>query len=271
VGPVNGAAAPRHPHWHGQWIVPDWPAPRGVRALVTTRAGGFSSGPYASGDGLGGLNLGDATGDRPADVALNQERLRRGLPGMPRWLRQVHGTRVIDVGAAADDGAGPEADAALAACSGVVCAVRVADCLPVLLADTRARGVAAAHAGWRGLAGGVIQETVRALRARLADPQARLLAWLGPAIGPESFEVGPEVLEQMSRRLPRARDAFEPARGDRLRADLFALARQALQAEGVTEVFGGGLCTVKDPLRFYSYRRDRVTGRQAALVWLEGS
>lgn len=265
----SGRAPPRHPAWHPQWIVPDWPVPAGVRALVTTRAGGVSTGPYGCPGGEGGMNLGDGSGDDPADVGRNLERLRRGLPAMPRWLRQVHGTRVVDAGALADGASEPEADAAVALRSGTVCAVRSADCLPVLLADAQARGVAAAHAGWRGLAGGVIENAVRALRAHLGDPQARLLAWLGPAIGPESFEVGPEVLAQMCRRLPQARAAFTPAQGDRLRADLFALARQALLAEGVTEVFGGGLCTVKEPLRFYSYRRDRVTGRQAALVWLD--
>jgi YfiH family protein len=266
--PLQEAAPLRHPLWHAQWIVPDWPVPAGVRALVTTRAGGVSRGPYGGAGGQGGLNLGEATGDEAAHVRRNQELLAGSLPAMPRWLRQVHGRRVVDAGEQDDDPGGPEADAALTLRTGVVCAVRSADCLPVLLADARGRGVGAVHAGWRGLAEGVIEEAVRALRARLGDPQARLLAWLGPAIGPESFEVGPEVLVQMGRRLPRAREAFGPGKGDRLHADLFALARQALVSEGVAEVFGGGLCTVKDPLRFYSYRRDRVTGRQAALVWL---
>lgn len=249
--------------WHPQWIRPDWPAPAGVQALITTRAGGVSHGPWGAGDGGGGLNLGEGS-DAPEAVAANRARLRALLPGDPCWLRQVHGTAVVDAAAAAP---GTVADAAFATRPGVVCAILVADCLPVLLADARGRGVAAAHAGWRGLAGGIIQDTVAALRAALGDPAAPLLAFLGPAIGPARFEVGPEVLEAMRQRLPQAQRAFAPHAPGKYLADLYALARQALAQADVTDVRGGGLCTLDDPGRFYSFRRGSPTGRQAALIW----
>lgn len=257
------AGMPGHAAWHPQWILPDWPAPAGVAALVTTRAGGVSQGPWGAGDGTGGLNLGEGS-DAPAAVAANRARLRAVLPAEPRWLRQVHGTTVVD---AASAPAGAIGDAAFATVPGVVCAVLVADCLPVLLADARGRGVAAAHAGWRGLAGGVIQDTVAALRAALGDPAAPLLAYLGPAIGPARFEVGPEVLQAMQDRLPDAAQAFLAHAPGKYRADLYALARQALGQAGVTHVHGGGFCTLGDPDRFYSFRRGSPTGRQAALIW----
>ncbi len=273
-----GAARYRDAHWHPQWIVPQWPAPPGVHALITTRAGGVSSGPFGTVEGPGGLNLsfGPAppTGEGADDalaVTRNRERLCLGLPRAPCWLHQVHGVRIVD---AAGNGSGaarteaPQADGAFAVVLQVVCCVLVADCLPVLLADVRGRGVAAAHAGWRGLAGGVIQNAVEALRQGIGDRQARILAYLGPAIGPAHFLVGREVLAQMSTRLPQAGAAFEPVGAAQYRADLFALARQALAQVQVDDVFGGGLCTVSDPARFYSYRRDRVTGRHAALIWL---
>ena len=246
-------------------ITPDWPAPPGVRALLTTRAGGASLPPFAAADGSGGRNLGFSEPDPAA--AQNRAALARRLPRDPCWLRQVHGAHVVDADRARP-GALPEGDAAVSARSGTVCCVLTADCLPLLLADARGRAVAAAHAGWRGLAAGVIQNTVRALRAAAADPGARVLAFLGPAIGPQRFEVGPEVRAAMRTLLPDADRAFAPAPGDRLRADIYALARQALAREGIPEedVHGGGLCTVSDP-RFYSYRRDGVTGRQAALIW----
>ncbi len=248
-------------------IALDWPAPAGVCALLTTRAGGASRPPFAAADGSGGLNLGFAEDDPAA--ADNRAALARRLPRAPCWLRQVHGAHVVDADQVAP-GERPEGDAAVAVRPGTVCCVLTADCLPVLLADAQGRAVAAAHAGWRGLAAGVIQNTVRTLRVAAADPGARVLAYLGPAIGPQRFEVGPEVQVVMRTLLPDADAAFAPSRGDRLFADIYALARQALAQEGVAggDVHGGGFSTVDDP-RFYSYRRDGVTGRQAALIWIE--
>jgi hypothetical protein len=271
----------RDPRWDPQWIVPRWPIPREVRALITTRAGGYSTGRFGSVTGQGGLNLGrggppagtqGSQDEKDPAVMRNRERLREALPGAPLWLHQVHGARVIDAAlaaASAAGGAAPQADASFTTSVGVVCAVLTADCLPVLLADVQGRGVAAAHAGWRGLAAGVIQNAVHALRQAVGDSQARILAYLGPAIGPQHFEVGPEVLEAMRQGLPRAQEAFAPGAAGRYRADLFALARQALEQAGVTQVFGEELCTASDPVRFFSFRRDRVTGRQAALIWRE--
>lgn len=250
---------------HPQWIVPQWPAPAAVRALITTRAGGHSQGPWGAIDGGGGMNLGSA-GDDPA-LARNRALLRTLLPGEPRWLQQVHGAEVVD--AARAGAVAPRADAAFATRAGIVCCVLVADCLPVLLADAQGRGVAAAHAGWRGLAAGVIQNAVAALRRAVGDGEARMLAYLGPAIGPTQFEVGPEVLAAMARRLPQAQSAFVATSRGKFRADLGALAQQALLQVGVRDVYGGGLCTVRDPARFYSFRRDGTTGRHAALIWLQ--
>ncbi len=250
-----------------RWLVPRWPAPPGVHALITTRQGGVSQGRWDDGGGGGGLNLGLGS-DAPADVERNRRRLLASLPAAPCWLQQEHGTDIVDAGAAAS---GARADGCYATGVDVVCAVMVADCLPVLLADAAGRAVAAAHAGWRGLAGGVIQNAVAALRTALGDPHAPLLAYLGPAIGPQHFVVGPEVLEAMGRRLPDAARAFHPHAPGKLRADLFALARQALAQAGVTSVHGGGLCTYSDAARFYSYRRDHPTGRHAALIWRSAS
>jgi YfiH family protein len=258
---------------------PAWPAPERVGALMTTRQGGVSSGPYGAGPGSGtgacadspggGLNLAQGEDD-PAAVERNRAILRARLPSDPAWLTQVHGIDVVDATAGASRRAAtPRADASFATRPGVVCAVLVADCLPVLLADVGGRGVAAAHAGWRGLAGGVLQAAVQSLREAIGDPGANLLAWLGPAIGPAHFEVGGEVREAMLATLPDAGEAFSPGQGDRLQADLFALARQALAQAGVHDVHGGGTSTVAEPGRFFSYRRDQGrTGRQAALVWL---
>jgi len=252
---------------HAQWLRPQWPVAANVRALITTRAGGYSTGPWGAGE-QGGLNLGLGSGDAPDVVARNRERLRASLPAPPCWLQQVHGTHIVDAAQPAAGGE-PQADAALSAQPGVICAVLVADCLPVLLADARGRAVAAVHAGWRGLAAGIVQQSVAALRAHLADPAARLLAYLGPAIGPCHFEVGPEVLVAMRQRLPQADAAFTARSNGKFHADLFALAGQALQSCGVTDIHGGGVCTFDDPHRFYSFRRDTPTGRQAALIWLD--
>jgi hypothetical protein len=239
------------------FILPDWPAPPGVRAAVALRTGGASGGPFAS------LNLGGHVGDEPAAVTENRSRLASalGLPGEPLWLDQVHGSQVARFG-------GPErprADAAVAVAAGQVCAVLIADCLPVLLADRAGRCVGIAHAGWRGLAGGVVEQTIRSLPVAPSD----LIAWLGPAIGPEAFEVGPEVREQLIASDPAAAPHFRPGSADRWHADLFGLARERLAAAGVRDIHGGGLCTVSDPGRFFSYRRDGVTGRFAALVWMQ--
>ncbi|MCS6945327.1 MAG: peptidoglycan editing factor PgeF [Sutterellaceae bacterium] len=251
---------------HPDWIVPALPVP-GVRALITTRAGGVSRGPWGAGED-GGMNLGMGSGDRPEDVQANRARLRALLPAEPRWLRQVHGAAVVDAERVLQP---PEADAAVCATPGVVCVVLVADCVPVILADAAGRGVAVAHAGWRGLATGVIQNAVQALRRRLRDPAARLYAFLGPAIGQQHFEVGEEVLRAMRHRLPGAGDAFESCGGHKYRADLVQLARMALAQVNVDWIAGGQWCTYSDRHRFYSYRRDRITGRHAALVWIDPS
>lgn len=239
---------------HPDWIVPDWPAPANVKAFVTTRAGGISAGPYA------GLNLGFRTDDDPLAVEANRRRLLAALPGEPKWLRQVHGCGVVD----ADTLAGiPEADAAVARSPNTVCAVLVADCIPVLLADRTGSAVAVAHAGWRGLAGGVLERAVE----RLARPPEELLAYLGPGIGPRAFEVGADVREAFLAGDAQAEAAFRPRSPGKWMADLFLLARQRLARCGVARIHGGDLCTHSDPRRFYSYRRDGPTGRMAALIW----
>jgi YfiH family protein len=241
--------------FHRDWVVPDWPAPGRVRALVTTRAGGVSAGAYAT------LNLGSRVGDDPACVERNRAVLRACLPSEPRWIRQVHGTRVI---AACEAGPDVEADGAVASTSGEVCAVLVADCLPVLLCDRDASVVAVAHAGWRGLSAGVLQSAVNAT----AVAPGRLLAYLGPAIGARAYEVGEDVRQAFVREDARASAAFAPRGDGKYLADLAMLARQRLAACGVTDVYGGGMCTASDP-RFFSFRRDRITGRMAGLIWME--
>ncbi len=245
------------------WIIPDWPAPVRVRALMTTRAGGVSRPPYD------GFNLATHVGDDPAAVAENRGLLRAHLPAEPLWLTQVHGTTVAEVG---HDAAGVVADAAVARSAGQVCAVLTADCLPVLLCDERGSVVAAAHAGWRGLLAGVLEETVRSM----GIGSARILAWLGPAIGPDAFEVGEEVRQAFIEQHPLAATAFRPALPGTLDelprkwlADLYALARIRLAGAGVERVHGGVGCTYRDADRFYSYRRDGRTGRMAALIWRE--
>jgi YfiH family protein len=238
-----------------QWIVPEWPAPARVRALVTTRSGGISSGPYAS------LNLGFRTDDDPAATAQNRSRLLQHLPQPPKWLAQVHGTAVVDADTLTNV---PEADASIAREPGTVCAILVADCLPILLADRAGTCVGAAHAGWRGLAAGVIANTV----ARMAVAPTDLIAYIGPGIGPAAFEVGDDVLRAFCANALELERAFAPLRPGKWLCDLPRLARNALHRAGVTEIWGGTLCTYSDSTRFYSYRRDRITGRMAALVWL---
>jgi YfiH family protein len=243
----------------GDWLRADWPAPAGVRAFSTTRIGGVSPSPWAS------LNLGENCGDGPDNVRRNRERVVRSLPAEPLWLRQVHGTRVARH--SGPEREPPEADAAVAFDSGRVCAVLTADCLPVLLTDRAGSRVAAVHAGWRGLAAGVIAAAVQALDTEPAD----LLAWLGPAIGPAAYEVGSDVLDAMRAAPgPDPTPAFRPRR-DRWLLDLYAVARLQLEDAGVQSIHGGGLCTFSDAARFYSFRRDGVTGRMASLIWLEAS
>lgn len=237
-----------------QWIIPDWPAPANVCALVTTRHGGISSGPYAS------LNLGTRTDDDPAAVAENRARLQAHLPQPPKWLAQVHGAHVVDADALQDI---PAADASVALQPGTVCAILIADCLPILFTDRAGSCVAAAHAGWRGLAGGVIANTV----ARMPADPGDLLAYIGPGIGPDAFEVGDDVLHAFCDESPEHRSAFAALRPGKWLCDLPALARIALRRAGLTRIYGGSDCTVSDPQRFFSYRRDKVTGRMAALIW----
>jgi len=246
------------------FLIPDWPVPANIGALSTTRRGGTSTGPYGDGDGGGGLNLGLHVGDDPRAVQANRALLRTELPAEPAWLTQVHGAGVID---AAVTSPATEADASVANMPGVVCAVQTADCLPVLLCDRAGAVVAAAHAGWRGLAGGVLENAVQAMRARGAG---EIMAWLGPAIGPDSFEVGEDVRAAFVERNPQAAVAFRARPGipGKYLADIYMLARQTLAAAGVDAVYGGGRCTVRERDCFYSYRRDRVTGRMASLIWI---
>lgn len=241
--------------WPGDWLQPDWPAPARVRTCVTTRLGGVSRAPFDT------LNLGDHVGDDPAAVAENRMRLHQALGCRPAWLSQVHGIAVVE----ADPSRVMQADASWTATSGVACAVMTADCLPALFCDRAGTRVAAAHAGWRGLANGVLEATVQTL----AVPPAELLVWLGPAIGPAAFEVGAEVREVFIDQHAAAVEAFRPsANSGRWLADLYALARIRLAAQGINAVYGGGECTFSDP-RFYSYRRAAHTGRFASLIWLE--
>lgn len=235
-------------------IHPDWPAPENVRALMTTRTGGVSNAPWAS------LNLGDHVNDDPAHVAANRARLRAHLPEEPGWLRQVHSARVVEAGTDPD----PQADACFSRTPGRVCAVLTADCLPVLFCDRAGSVVAAAHAGWRGLAGGVLEATM----AAMAVPPGDILAWMGAAIGPQAFEVGDDVRDAFMAQHPDTAATFVPqgAPGKWL-ADIYALARIRLAHAGVHVVTGGGRCTFSEADTFFSYRRDGVTGRMASAIW----
>ncbi|OLB14532.1 MAG: hypothetical protein AUH10_03915 [Gammaproteobacteria bacterium 13_2_20CM_66_19] len=243
-------------------LVPDWPAPKAVHAAFTLRSGGVSAPPYDS------LNVGAHVGDEAAAVAENRQRVSAHLklPLEPLWLEQVHGIEVLDLDAARlpASAAAPTADAAIARGAGNVCVMQVADCMPVLFASRDGSAVAAAHAGWRGLAGGVLEATV----ARLGVAPGKLIAWLGPAIGPRHFEVGGEVRAAFLRHDAGASEAFHLNARGRWQCDLGALARRRLGALGVTAVFGGAWCTYADAARFFSYRRDGQCGRMAALIWL---
>ncbi|AIY42036.1 hypothetical protein LT85_2878 [Collimonas arenae] len=268
-------------------IIPNWAGvPANIGALATLRSGGVSQGPYDDGNGGGGLNIGAHVEDAPQAVVLNRALLGVLLPASPLWLTQVHGHHVVDAGEVDNVPGAVEADAAIATRPGVVCAIQTADCLPVLFADVNGRVVGAAHAGWRGLQGGVLQNTVARMRASGAGP---IVAWLGAAIGPGKFEVGADVLQAFTdtaqapeaavgasaemtpaARMAQTQACFTPIaqRPSKYLADIYQLARIALGQAGVTQIYGGGLCTVTD-INCYSYRRDRVTGRMASLIWLK--
>jgi polyphenol oxidase len=243
------------------WLTPEAAWPSTVRALTTLRDGGVSTGSHA------GLNLAAHVEDQPAHVQENRRRLRlaAALPAEPAWLEQVHGVAVFEHDGALP-AAPPRADAAVTASPGQVCAVLTADCLPVVFASRDGTRVGVAHAGWRGLADGVLEATV----AALGVPPAEIVAWLGPAIGPQAFEVGEDVRTAFIARAAENASAFAPNDAGRLNADLYRLARLALARVGVHEVTGGGLCTVTDADRFYSFRRDGAcTGRMATLAWIQ--
>ncbi|NOZ09931.1 MAG: peptidoglycan editing factor PgeF [Gammaproteobacteria bacterium] len=244
-------------------IYPDWPAPKSVKAACTTRIGGVSAPPYDS------FNLADHVGDCIESVQENRRRLGQqlGLPAEPVWLQQVHGTQVINARRNSTDN---KADGSFSISAGVVCAVLTADCLPVLLCDRDARAVAALHAGWRGLAAGIIESGV----AAMGLPAKSLMAWLGPAIGPQVFAVGNEVRDTFVQTNPAHCHAFTAPNkplgpADFWLADLYILARQRLNALGVKAVYGGDHCSHTEARQFYSYRRDQTCGRMASLIWLE--
>jgi YfiH family protein len=250
------------------WLAPAWRIAE-VGALMTTRSGGVSRGRYAS------MNVGVAVADDPDAVAENRRLLAEATGATPVYLRQVHGRRVvrIDAADAAPDAPVHEADAIVTTTAGVACVVQAADCLPVLLAAPRGRAVGAAHAGWRGLAGGVVEAAVDVVAAAAGCAQSELVAWLGACIGPDAFEVGGDVLDAFD--VPRDVDAratatarFRAKGGGKWLADLAGLARDRLVRTGVRDISGGGWCTVGDAARFYSYRRDGTTGRMAATIWI---
>ena len=247
------------------WIVPRWPVPPHVAALMTTRNGGVSLGRYTSLN-LSATSAARAGGDRADAVVENRARVRALLPAEPVWLSQVHGT-VVHAADSAVPPAPPAADAAVTHMPNVVLAVQAADCLPVLLADRDGRAIAIAHAGWRGLAAGVVENAVHALEVA----PARVVAWLGPAIGPAAFEVGADVRDAFVGVDATAVAAFRDKGAGKWWADLFLLARQRLARCGVDDVHGGGACTYSEPARFFSYRRDGDTGRMAALLWLRAA
>jgi polyphenol oxidase len=239
------------------WIVPDWPAPSRVRAFVTTREGGVSTGEYGS------LNLGATSGDVAEHVARNRSVVRGYLPDDPRWMAQVHGIDVANLDSV--EGVSPRADAATTARTGNVAVVLTADCMPLFFCDTRGTRVAVAHAGWRGMSSGVIENTV----SSLGVPGSDVIAWMGPAIGPGAFEVGPEVREAFVAVDEGASSAFRSHVPGKFMADLYALARGRLRRAGVTNIHGGGFCTRTDADRFFSYRRAKASGRMGAFIWME--
>lgn len=253
-----------NPRLHTAQLPADWPVPAGVHAFTTLRRGaGVSQPPFDT------FNLGNrhaADGDDPVVVERNRDALidLAGLPSAPRWLKQVHGVDVVRLDAAGTNGE-PVADAAVTSTPDTVLAVLTADCLPVVFASAAGDEVGAAHAGWRGLAAGVLEATVAAMRT----PADRLIAWLGPAAGPQAYEIGEEVFRAFVDRDPDAASAFVETRTGHWRVDLYALARRRLAQAGVRHLSGGGLCTISDPQRFFSHRRDARTGRMATLVWFD--
>lgn len=266
---------------HPDWLVPEWPAPPGVRALFTTRAGGTSAVPYDS------MNLGDHVGDLPGRVDANRVLLGQAIGAVPVFLHQVHGTTVLNIDA--DTAHGQPADAATTSERGVACTIMVADCLPVLFSTSDGAVVAAAHAGWRGLAGkqghGILEETYESFKAlalmKRGEVAINTIAWLGPCIGPEAFEVGAEVRSAFVDSDQRAADCFKPLASGKFLSDLAGLARLRLQALGLTQIYGNDSsapwCTVGNASRFFSHRRDagasgngfNTTGRMAACIWRE--
>jgi len=256
-----------------RFIRPDWPAPAVVRALITTRHDGVSAAPFDS------FNLGTHVGDDPGAVQSNRMRLRQHVPAEPRWMEQVHGVQCLHLGSAAPSPASqsalPQGDAAVTRDAGVVCAVLSADCLPVLLCACDGSAVGVAHAGWRGLAGGVIESALQGLSA-LGTPATQVMAWLGPAISGARFEVGAEVRaafldhagDDAGAFVQYQTDGQKRSGGEKYLANLYALARARLRRAGVSRVYGGGFCTYLDRARFFSYRRDGRTGRMASLIWL---
>ena len=240
------------------FITPKWPAPANVKALQTTRVGGVSVAPYAS------LNLGAHVNDDGNTVSHNRQLLSPNLPSEPVWMNQVHGIEVID---AAKSACLENADASFATKNNVVCVTMTADCLPVLLCDTDGTVVAAVHAGWRGLCDGVIESAIN----KMPVQASHILAWLGPAIGPNAFEVGDDVREQFIQKDSQAALAFKP-QGDKWLCDMYLIAKQRLKNLGVTQIYGGSInedfCTYTDEARFFSFRRDNVTGRMASMIWL---
>ncbi len=259
---AEGAA----PNCPASWLVPQWTAGAAVGALMTSREGGTSSGRYAS------MNVGSAVGDAPDRVAANRSLLAAACGAVPVFLRQVHGSRVVRLGEAdAREGAPThEADACVSTDPGIACTIQAADCLPVLFAAPAGRAVGAAHAGWRGLAGGVLEAAVTAVCAAAQCAPSELEAWLGACIGPGAFEVGADVLEAFAAgsALPEGAAFFRPLHPGKWLADLAGLARARLAAAGVRHISGGRWCTVEDSSRFYSHRRDGVSGRMAAAIWI---
>jgi len=238
-------------------IYPDWPAPDTVKAISSTRQGGFSLPPYD------GLNLGDHVGDNIDSVNKNRDWLANsaGLPQSPLWLKQVHGT---DVSFASNWQEGDEADAIISHRANQVCPIMTADCLPLLLCNQQGDCVAAIHAGWRSLAAGIIEKTV----SHFNCPTQDIMAWLGPAIGPDQFEVGTDVLTKFTQHSTIADLAFQQTDAEHYLADIVLLAKQRLNAVGINAIYGGDRCTVSDPSHFFSYRRDGITGRMASMIWI---
>jgi len=239
-------------------IYPDWPAPENIKAFSTTRQGGFSLSPYNS------LNLGDHVGDDINTVNKNRAALliQENLPESPRWLKQTHSTTVS---LASNWQQGDEADAMVSAYNNQICTIMTADCLPLLLCNQQGNKVAAIHAGWRGLSAGIIEKTL----SHFSSPCQEIMVWLGPAIGPSQFEVGTDVFTQFTAQSTSAHLAFQQIDSEHYLADIYLLAKQRLNALGITNIYGGEHCTVSDSTRFFSYRRDGMTGRMASMIWID--